>query len=231
MISVTRYLLITAILALMPLCLHAEVQLDAMRKAYMKEVSDTEKLFQQDIRELPGKYKATLKKLEASYIQKGDLDNVIILRKELERIEGMKDYPDAPGEGLSQSLRNIWEKGAGYIDRRRRERDAKIDQINKQYSAQLENMMRELTKAQKFEDALAVRKELKDFESGSYKNLKETDSEPKKPEPVDIRKQDGFRKDPPAPPKHNPPVHSQPKDSFDQQPKREVVDENESPFD
>ena len=164
---------------------------EPLRKAYLKEIAAAKESYKKDIAALPGKYRSTLQKLEKKFVDQGDLDNVIILRKELERTKDMKEYPSSPGEGFTPGLRKIWANGAGYIEKRSGDLKVRMKQLDQQYASRLESLMRELTKSQKFDEALQVRKELKDVQSGKYHQG--GDIETRKEVNVDLKQGDGFK--------------------------------------
>ncbi len=134
------------------------------RKEFDRQVTELRQKYQQDVAAATTSYVAKLDEQLKTETAKGDLDKVVALKAERDRVE--KDPPTERAKvGPSiQSLRNAYELKirAARISYEKAAKQAVRDQL-----ATLDQLIKEKTKAGEIEAALAIRNSRKEFEKSA----------------------------------------------------------------
>ncbi len=146
----------------------AEVR-NQFRKRYQSEVHPAH---EQRVAKLNESYISALKRAENAASNAANLDEVLIIRQEIARVEAGEPMPDASADDPKKipaaviKLRQTWRAAAIELEK---QRTAETDTLAGEYDAALETLQREFTSAAKIDEALevkAVRDKLKAGDRG-----------------------------------------------------------------
>lgn len=103
------------------------------------------------------RYKDDLDQLLAMTRRQGDLDKLLAVQTERRRINGAATIPAEPPHGLAELVR-LWEKSVARLDTLTVREAQAVNNLATDYDRKLEDVQRTLTKQDKIEDAIAIRR-------------------------------------------------------------------------
>lgn len=138
----------------------AENTLSRYQASYAKHMATFKKDAEEQLEALPEKYVAALDQLERDMQKAGDLDGILLVRKERERYRKAKDVPDEPNAILPESLQKLQSQYAAAVKGIETEKAKSIHKLAGQYLSALEDLKRKLTTEGEVEQAMAVNFEI-----------------------------------------------------------------------
>ena len=165
-----RRLLCAATLTLTLLCLSAagdgvDAQLKSARRMFDDSMSKVDDGHLEMVETCRHNYSASLKQAEAAVTKRGDLDAVVLLRKEHARFTEDRAVDDEIKPNTHPAIKIAIAHYLRGIEAAEASRSRKLGALGKQYIAHLHNLKKKLTVDQNIDDALKVRQVIKDASS------------------------------------------------------------------
>ena len=127
--------------------------LDVLRTEYETAMAELEL----PLAEWNTRYRTELQKLEPAVRAKGDLEQMLAIRKEIENLDQPIQQDIAPEHRELARLREVYDNRAAQI---RKASDLKAKQLHSTYQIKLKALQTELTKVSKIDEAMLVREAL-----------------------------------------------------------------------
>ena len=140
-----------------------EERIEACRDAFNASLSDIQANHETQIKRWPGGYLRALAELEKEERDKGELNTILLIRKEAERFRKEPSLANTRAEWVG--LSTLQDEHRKKKDRIVMERDEGILALRDKYVTYLEDVKKRLTKSGKIDDAILIDKAIKDFKS------------------------------------------------------------------
>ena len=145
------------------------------------------------VKALGDKYLAKLRSIEVGYQKSGDLENLLVVRKERERFAEARKLASGGVKRKPEDLRAVQQTFIGAQSRIGNDEKERLRKAAEVHLGALEKLVGELTRERKIEEALAVRKALEGLkkEAGLAANHQKPASKPavpNKPAPEPVKK-------------------------------------------
>ena len=147
-----------ALAGFVAVCVQAQ-DLKTLKDHYEKNVEEIRSGFQPKFEDLQGQYLKTLDALKSRAQNQGDLKTIKAAIAEIERFRKAQNLPATPNQNALKAINSLQSDYVKQFTRQESNMTANLAALTVKYAQSLDGLLRELTKAGKLEDAMAVESE------------------------------------------------------------------------